>query len=264
MLPQETVSQAASTVVDPVVSWDCRQLLHDGDAVYPLAQLRIDGDTEALPFPCGVLVSVNHTPAVWDAALAKGHRRLKDVVLMVHVQTVVPNAALPPRHVIVTLGEAEALRRGAHLCHSSLHAVDCTASTVDIEVVHSGVIVDRRLPGAHEAVLVPQDVASECFVAKQCCRFFDCALFFTAAEVRAVRARGASPDSEMSHVPDRSLSGSPVQVVAVLTALSSVPPDVRMSFFAATLRCRTRSMHSWRGTALEQVRWCQPHLDAQV
>jgi hypothetical protein len=239
---EEASKQTESTPAAAVQPWPlavvaAASLEEHAQHVAALRELRLRAETPPLPFPPNLFVTCNHTPRDWPEAFT---RVLKSVVYTCHRRAGAGGSGAVGDagcwRLLVSLAEAESLRRALHVRHPAVVLADGTA-VVSLELLSSAPCADVAEDGAPAAsvcmsaaataTLAPPSpcASSLCATALQCGRFFNCELLY-----------------------------SPQHVVDVLRAVVACQPEHRTAFFNAALACRQREPVSWQGTALEQVR----------
>ena len=142
----------------------------------------------------------------------------------------VPTQPTPPRAIIVSLSEAEALRAAVHTGHPCVRGLDFR-----LRSCASGMVFDSALARCGPGDTAAADLDDWCQW-RQCARFFNADVWFTADEVRDL-----------------------------VQGLHEGDTRHRRLYFSELLRCRRRQQQVWTGSMLELVMLVQtPEEFAQV
>ena len=184
---------------------------------YPLSDLELLRGKGALKFPAGLLVSQNHTPQLASPSLP---RRLRNVSLVLQL----PFDTAAPQSVVLSLIEAQTVRRAIHLRHPALRKGLKTPAAGIILRMANGVALDgtvARLGDEAAAIKVP---TSQLTQQRLAAKFFNNNAWFSEAEV-----------------------------LGLVTALKAASPAEREAFYAESIIGRRRDKQAWGETGLRSV-----------
>lgn len=245
---QQTKQRVPVCAKDPTPQqpWEVAALAHPTQLItasgtfYALADFRTRTDAEPLPFPRSVLLTDNYARRHHSHSLP---RRLKNVTITLDWQAPgTEESAL--RLVMLSLAEAEALRRAIHLGHHAL-ATGEELSAEPAERAGKALARLRLVDG----------------------RLLD----FSPPELEDVAAAGGATDDAVAASPldiavstvrffDNQMWFSEHQLIALLEAVKEATVDQRQQFFKEVIRSRRRDRQAWEDTSLAGV---FAHRDAE-